>query len=110
MDVQTLDYSFVNTQGLNELDLSGSNLEISGDSHPHEFVEVNDLDLSGGNLDISGDLHSQENADEMGSPAMSPITTETMSFLMLPLSDHDSYNHSFSVTDARNNKPPRSRL
>lgn len=42
---------------MNELDLSGNNLEINGDSHSHELVDVNDLDLSSGNLDIGGDLH-----------------------------------------------------
>ncbi|VVA28534.1 PREDICTED: LOW QUALITY PROTEIN probable LRR receptor serine/threonine-, partial [Prunus dulcis] len=63
-EVHTLDYSFVNIEIVNELDINESNLKINGDSQSHELVDMNDLDLSDGNLDISDDLHSQENEDE----------------------------------------------
>lgn len=46
----------------------------------------------------------------MDSSTASPIAAEPPSFLSSPLSDSDTHNHSSSISDARNNKPPRSRL
>lgn len=109
-EVQTLDYSFMNIEAVNELDLSGSNLEIIGDSHSHEHEDVNDLDLSGGYLEISGEMHLQENEDEISSPPTSSTTVEPPSFFLPPLSASDTHNHSSSVIDANNNELTRSCL
>ncbi|CAL2245824.1 unnamed protein product [Prunus armeniaca] len=46
----------------------------------------------------------------MDSPATSPTVAEPPSFLSPPLSDSDTHNDSPSISDARNNEPPRSCL
>lgn len=71
---------------------------------------MNDLDLSGGNLEISCEMHLHENEDEISSPPMSSTTVEPPSFFSPPLSASDTHNYSSSVTDANNNEPTRSCL
>ena len=58
-EVQTLDYTIPYIDSVNDLDLSGDVLEISGD-HSHENNDANELELSGNVLETSGD-HSLEN-------------------------------------------------
>ncbi|XP_050117577.1 uncharacterized protein LOC126595265 [Malus sylvestris] len=58
-EVQTLDYTIPDIDRVNDLDLSGDVLEISGD-HSHENNDVNELELSGNVLETSGD-HSHGN-------------------------------------------------
>ena len=111
-EVQTLDYTIPDIDSVNDLDLSGDVLEISG-NHSHENNYVNELELSGNVLETSGD-HSHGNnvenleRDESTSPDNSlhdsslPVSSPLDSSVSPATSQSSPNNHnqSSSILDA----------
>ncbi|KAM2623510.1 hypothetical protein TB2_028009 [Malus domestica] len=124
-EVQTLDDTIPETNSMNDLDLSGDVLEISGD-HSQKNNNVNELEVNGNVLETIGD-HSHGNnfenfeSNELTAPHNSqpssppdsslPVSSPTENHVLpttsqsiLPRLSPNNHNQSPSIPDA---PPPR---